>query len=663
MSDVAALLAQLPGSAPQPTSDPALAALKLARATIDALLLRMGESIEARVVGQLAGGLTQLAAGESAFVLKLPTPLPEGAAVVIRMSPSAEGQPAVTVRSAMPASMPAPAAAPASPQPANLISASLIGAAPAPAVPAAPNALGLGQPAVQQAAAGQPPAVPPPTVQVVAPASTAPGPQQTPSPFPVLGAGTTPPPATPPAVLQGAAQPAVGMIPPAMPPLQAAAPAATPVAAPTALSRTPAPTASPAPMATISVVAALQPAAAATPAMPAPLAVGPSRTAPDAASPPPAVPATAAVAQPSPAGSPVASPVFTGPAATGVSALPASPELVVPAAPGGTRSPAPAIVMLQPATPPASPGSVPALPPLPPARLNLVDLGHAAARQDSIAPLMARLAAAVTQGATLPRPVIEVALKLLAGRIDLNRALPDGTVLRDAVLGAGVLADGPGRRPGGTARDHLLQLRSGLMALLGDDAAPAIPALRRPPLPLRGDTPRAPPPQGPAAADLSLPDTARALLGQTDAALSRLKLLQVASHPPNAVRSESHPARPDLRVEIPMLLGAETAILQVQVERDARHRPSPRERAWRMRFAVHFSATGEIGAEVALFGRTASVSVWAADPETADALEAMLPELAPALARQGLDVGAIRVRRGVPAARPQLPGQLLDSAR
>ena len=64
-----------------------------------------------------------------------------------------------------------------------------------------------------------------------------------------------------------------------------------------------------------------------------------------------------------------------------------------------------------------------------------------------------------------------------------------------------------------------------------------------------------------------------------------------------------------------------------------------------------------------MFGRTASVSVWAADPETADALEAMLPELSPALARHGLDVGAVRLRRGVPAQQPQLPGQLLDSAR
>jgi hypothetical protein len=112
-----------------------------------------------------------------------------------------------------------------------------------------------------------------------------------------------------------------------------------------------------------------------------------------------------------------------------------------------------------------------------------------------------------------------------------------------------------------------------------------------------------------------------------------------------------------------MLLGAETGILQLLVQRDGRHKPDPRERGWRMRFAMRFSAIGEIGADIALLGRAANVSIWAAEPATADALEAMLPELAPALASHGLDVAGLRVRRGMPPRRPQAPGQLLDSAR
>ncbi|WP_374626518.1 flagellar hook-length control protein FliK, partial [Devosia sp.] len=391
-------------------------------------------------------------------------------------------------------------------------------------------------------------------------------------------------------------------------------------------------------------------------ALPAAALTAPAPAAPEAIR--PAAPSASAPAQAG--GRPVVasalpSSTVTVAAATTPVALPSAAE---PARPGS------AAPLLQPgvATVPRPPtGPAPQAPVASPsAPLNLADLGQVAARQDSMAPLLARLAGALAQGA-LPRPAVEAAVGLLARRIDLNRAPPAGTVLRDAVLASGVLADAAGSRPG--VRDSLLQLRAGLLAVLGHDADATVPEARRAAMPLRGESPRAAPAQAPASSGQALPELARNLLGHADAALSRLKLMQVASQPPESIRADAQPARPELRVEIPLLLGAETAMLHLQVERDARHRPTRRERAWRMRFAVHFSATGEVGAEVALFGRTANISVWAAEAETAEAIEAMLPELSPALARHGLDVGAVRVRRGVPAARPHHPGQLVDSAR
>lgn len=113
-----------------------------------------------------------------------------------------------------------------------------------------------------------------------------------------------------------------------------------------------------------------------------------------------------------------------------------------------------------------------------------------------------------------------------------------------------------------------------------------------------------------------------------------------------------------------MLLGAQTGILQLLVERDGKHKRDPqRERGWRMRFAMNFSATGEVGADIALLGHSASIAIWAADPDTADALDAMLPELAPAIQRHGLELTSLRVRRGAPHPARMAPGQLLDSAR
>ena len=302
----------------------------------------------------------------------------------------------------------------------------------------------------------------------------------------------------------------------------------------------------------------------------------------------------------------------------------------------------------------------PAAPPL-----NLTDPAQAAARQDSAAPLLAKLATIVTAATpSVPRPVIDMALKLLANRVDLNRAPPDGKALEAAVLKAGVLLTPLTREPAVDSKSALLALRSTLLAFLGGDTATPVATTERPAPPIKGEPPRAPPPQA-ALPDPSVDghDAARTLLGHTDAALSRLKLLQSASYPAPD-RIDAPAARNELRVEIPMLLGAETGILQLMVERDGKHKREPeRQRGWRMRFALNFSATGEVGADIALLGRAANIAIWAADPDTADALDALLPELAPAIQRHGLELTSLRVRRGAPQHARTAPGQLLDSAR
>ena len=78
---------------------------------------------------------------------------------------------------------------------------------------------------------------------------------------------------------------------------------------------------------------------------------------------------------------------------------------------------------------------------------------------------------------------------------------------------------------------------------------------------------------------------------------------------------------------------------------------------------VNASTLAEIGAEIGLLGRSVSVALWAADPDTSARLEAALPELAPALATLGLEPGAVRVRNLPPEAPKPATGQYLDSRR
>jgi hypothetical protein len=355
------------------------------------------------------------------------------------------------------------------------------------------------------------------------------------------------------------------------------------------------------------------------------------------------------------------------PVPTAVAASPTPPAPAFAASPPPPQ-PAPVTQPPAPTSPPPVPSAAaprPAAPP--PASLPLTqilaDPVQAAARQDSVLPLIARLATlAAPTAAALPRPALEAIAMLLGTRLDLNRAPPDGKAIREAVLRAGVITE-PGPRTPADAKSALLQLRSALSGFLGGEVEAVAPVTRRPPPPLKGEPVRAPSAQpAPPLSDEPV-ETARQLLGHADAALSRTKLLQLASNPADAARPNVAAPAAEFRVEVPMQLGAETGILQLLVERDGKHKRTPAERGWRMRFALNFTATGEVGAEIALLGRAANISLWAADPTTADALEAMLPELAPALARHGLDVGAVRVRRGAPQPAARAPGQLLDSAR
>jgi hypothetical protein len=285
---------------------------------------------------------------------------------------------------------------------------------------------------------------------------------------------------------------------------------------------------------------------------------------------------------------------------------------------------------------------------------------EAMARQNSIAPLLASLATIVAGPGALPEPVLRAALQVLGQRVQLPASGPTAQLIESAVAKSGVYLEA-GLAKGAPAAD----LKSGLVALkgalatwLGGNPAPVTPAQQAAP-PLRGMPPRAEAIDLPPLPDVPR-DAARALHSQADAALSRVKLMQLASLPD---ADPTRPATPELRMELPFLIGHELVIAQFQVLRDGARGKSEGKRGWTMRFAMNFSGTGEVGAEVGLLGRSVNVALWAADPETAASLEAALPELAPALAAIGLDPGAVRVRSLPPEAPKPASGQYVDSRR
>jgi hypothetical protein len=282
---------------------------------------------------------------------------------------------------------------------------------------------------------------------------------------------------------------------------------------------------------------------------------------------------------------------------------------------------------------------------------------EALARQNSIAPLLTALATIVAKPGALPEPVLRAALQVLGQRVQLPPSGPTAPQIEAAIAKSGVYLEAALARgaPVADLKSGLAALKGALATWFGGNPAPAQQVAP----PLRGMPPRAEPLDPPLLPDAPR-DAARVLHSQADAALSRVKLMQFASLPDaDPVRA----ATPELRTEVPFLLGQQLVVAQFQVTRDGARHKSEGKRGWTMRFAMHLPSAGEIGAEIGLLGRSVNVALWAADAQTSERLEAALPELAPALVALGLEPGAVRVRPLPPEAPKPASGQYVDSRR
>jgi hypothetical protein len=188
-----------------------------------------------------------------------------------------------------------------------------------------------------------------------------------------------------------------------------------------------------------------------------------------------------------------------------------------------------------------------------------------------------------------------------------------------------------------------------------------------PPPPFRGALPSAQPIAPPSLApDASPAVTAHHLLDDTDAAIARQTLLQVASLPDRAdiTGARIDPAAPRWSFEIPFATPAGTAIAQFEISREASARDvDGAGRVWRARFSLDVEPAGPVHALISLSGDKTSVRMWAERPATATQLRAGVSQLSQALSRAELQPGDIVIRHGAPAQSAPAPaGHFLDRA-
>ncbi|MGB3447042.1 MAG: flagellar hook-length control protein FliK, partial [Xanthobacteraceae bacterium] len=188
-----------------------------------------------------------------------------------------------------------------------------------------------------------------------------------------------------------------------------------------------------------------------------------------------------------------------------------------------------------------------------------------------------------------------------------------------------------------------------------------------PPPPVRGAAPAA---QAIAVASLasgaSASEIVHRLHDDTDAAIARTTLLQIASLPDrtDALSARGDATTPRWHFEIPFATPMGTAVAQFEIARDGGgNEMEAAKRVWRARFSLDVEPAGPVHAVVSLSGETTSVRMWAERPATAGQLRAGVTQLSQALSHAELKPGDIVIRDGAP---PQVTaaqaGHFLDRA-
>lgn len=284
-----------------------------------------------------------------------------------------------------------------------------------------------------------------------------------------------------------------------------------------------------------------------------------------------------------------------------------------------------------------------------------------ASQQSGLAPLYADLEAAAVRN-DLPQAVRAAAQSLLSLRVDAGNA----DALKAAMLKSGLFTEAMlagGAAPSGDMKAALLSLRQTLQSWLGA----SVPETRvdpQVPPPYRGAVPVAQQPAIPSIATLDTRAAGLSLLAETDGALARQTLLQIASLPDVVAAQPQSDAPPRLTMDIPLATPLGTAIIQLQVEHDEQRKDGEanREKTWRINLAIDIEPLGPVRASVSQAGGLTHVALLAERRESAQALRDDLPMLEASLAEAALDVGDLQCRTGKPQASSAPAGLFVDRA-
>ncbi len=333
-----------------------------------------------------------------------------------------------------------------------------------------------------------------------------------------------------------------------------------------------------------------------------------------------------------------------------------------------------------------SPGGKPAPAPGEAARASLThQVSQDAGRQASAAALFADAARLMeTAPGKLPPKLSDALSKLLQFRVPAEGKLAGETVqkafIRSGVLLEARLAEAVrqmegGQKftpPGADLKSSLLDLKQKLGDFLSRQPAAGTSAKLAgaaqkpdlPPPPLRAGAMQGQPAAEPSLSPrLSAAQTAQVLMDEASSAISRLRLLQNASLPPQSESGRGAPTRLEWNFEIPLALAGRTDMAQLRIEGEGGADIEPVRRLWSVQVALDTEQTGSVNGAVMLQGRAISVQLMAEREEIAQQFKAHAGELEQNLREAGLEVERLHIRSGKRRAAKSAPGHMVDQSR
>jgi hypothetical protein len=323
----------------------------------------------------------------------------------------------------------------------------------------------------------------------------------------------------------------------------------------------------------------------------------------------------------------------------------------------------------------------------------------AAARQGGLTPLFADIESVLAQpNAAVPAPVLNAMQQVLKLRLDVTTGTVDATDLKSALAQSGLannLAIANKLTPNPVAAEFQTALRSLQQALKtwaqtastplspkADGKMPAqtdsqsssasLPPPQTPPraanlLPPFRNAPTVP--QAPAVPTITGKEPPQAmavhLLEETDAAIARQTLLQIASLPDqDTSTAKNSDARTRMTFDIPLVTPQGTAVAQIRIERDGKDQTNEIDSkpVWRASFSIDVEPIGPVHVRIVLAGARAMVTLNAERPDSASRLSAGLPLLEAGLRKAELEPGELSCHARVPMHAPATSGMFTDRA-